>query len=212
MSRLKKVFDRLGVSTMADFVAQEKRAVDVIEQTYDNAFTKRNIVTEVLSFYKQLPELKTAPAYRQWKAYHQALGQAGKTALIEQKAQAIALWKQHQPVYKMLLAQEKQPHASLDRSVRYLALLLNQIIPIKEFMNARYLVDVDIVPDKNCIVKTGQECMLYAQNERKKLSKKVTMALDKSFQAYPRQYIFVQSNSKPFTQTNKFMDLFKLQA
>ena len=211
MSRLKKVSERLGTSSIGEIAAQPDRAIPVIEQLYQNAFTKRNIATDILSFYKKNPNQKTT-AHDRWKSYHAGLTKKSQEVLADQKSQELAVWQERQSLYKLLASQEKQPHASLERSVRYLALLLNQIVQIKYFMDARYLVDVDIVPDKNCIVRESQsqQCTLYAQNVRKVLPKNLTLALEKSFQAYPRQYIFVGANLKPFTQTHKLMDLLQL--
>lgn len=211
MSRAKKVLQDLGMSSLSQLAHDPERGMAAIQRLYQNAFTQRNIVTDVLSFFKNNPSHQsTGGHYDRWKKFHASLTQQSQTTLSEQKAQALALWQEQQPIYKMMAAQMKDPHKSLSSSVRYLALLLSQYVQIQYIMDARYLVDVSIIPDRACIVLKGERANLFCQGQKHLLNKQVTLAIQRSIKLFPRQYVFVQDNLKPFTKTNKLMDLLKI--
>jgi hypothetical protein len=150
--------------------------IEMIQQAYPKSiYTQRNIVTVILSIFKNIPTLanKKQTIFKKWLDIHSKLD-------ITPPSQQELITKEHIRA-KYLEYKREHPHKNLQRSQEYLILSISLFSPSN-------------------ILKYMQQSTKGSLTDNKYLVDDIS----DSVKAFPRSHVFLNNNKVPFISNNSY--------
>ena len=223
MTRLAKLEEVTG-KPLDIILKSPKQVYPGIKETYKNINTRKNMITPILTLFKNDPVLQAthADAWATWKRYHEDMN-----TLQEVNAKKNKMTQKQQENYtsteevalKLEELRKQDPHKTLTLSLQYVLLaLLNDIKPkrsdlgnIKIYRNqdpneslSNYLVLMDH-PNASYFVlnQYSKTKKIYGKIEEE-LDRSTVQIIKDSLRKYPREHLFVDRFHKPYVNNDSY--------
>lgn len=169
-----------------------------LSQKIENPSTQKNIITAILALFKYgNRQDKFKISYNKWLKYHKSI-----EIIKEDKTKELINKNELKKIYKKLKKNDEL-HDTQKNSMRTLLLLFSIYQNAKGFLGNLQIIKEPNETIKNYIILENK--LLYKNNKKENLHPKIYKHLKKSLDKYPRNFVFIAKDNKPYDSNNSFI-------
>lgn len=223
--RLTKLIEKTG-KPLEYIISHPKQIYPVLKQHYPNISTRKNVMTPILTLYKNDTGLQraNAEAWGIWKRYHDDMNSLMEAVAKKNKMtakQETNYTSTEEVALKIIELKKGTPHKTLVDSMQYVLLnLLNDIKPkrsdlgsVKIYRNndpstntSNYLVlqDNEVGKPSYFVLNTYSKTKKLYGKVEEEITSECASVIKESLRKYPRDYLFVDRFGKPYTKNDSY--------
>lgn len=167
-----------------------------LSQKIENPSTQKNIITSILTLFKYgKRQDKFKISYNKWLKYHKSIKNIKQNKNIVNRSELKNIYNN--------LKKNGELHDTLKSSMRTLLLLFSI------YQNAKgFLGNLEIIKEPNDKIKNFiilETKTIYKNNKIENLHPKIYKHLKLSLSKYPRNFVFIAKDNKPYDSNNSFI-------
>lgn len=226
LSRIKRLRDdTVKCNSYTELVSQPEENYEKIRDRYPNVSTRKNMLTTILSLFKNIDEFKTLSTQQiQWKKFHENMDSFEKAKYKKHMPNMDQLQKytRYEDIETKYKEMEKgDPHKTIKDSLQFILLSIIISTPPKRSdygeLKIYYDVDPNDTTSNYIVIKHSSPSYMVFNNYKtskkhkridQDLSLQTTNDIKNSIRRHPRDFLFVNRFGNPFITDDGFSKYF----